>query len=404
MLRIQEYLSAFDDHVQGANYLKDRLGLNCDVRYVTYGGSSGGGQPEERILIFNAGEKSDPSEPMVREANGLGLYDTNLKLAYWFGLTPYQSSEMGDWGPVNWKRTCAMEIPEGMEMVIYNHRGHWKIGNHESPNGLGNSQGPGSVFWDEALRAQLDRIFSPWCKPFIGHEDRCFVIRIVKEHAYNNFLKFPHLVLTNVIDRTLNCECPPKDIEFFSMSSGLPAPAVRIVHGQRSLGNVLRNMWILSPGLTFKEKTGNGAFVPNPLYRFINNALEAARISPVHVAKIFQCARTKEDLDKICLKFPVFSDMLYLFDTGRDTAWSELVQVHNIANKQEDAAVAAKMINEHPLGFLIFSYKKGQLASLKEGVDTLRPEKLADFVERRYTKDFQELFSELREELSRESV
>lgn len=404
MLRIQEYLRCFDDLRVGLECLKKNHGVTHDYRYIfsRINHSRGHGRLEDCVLMFH-NTKIKP-DSLARDVNGLGLYKTNLELAFWGGRLPISTSKISETN-INWRRSYAFDEPLGHRLMVYYHGQEWHVATDETPNGISSSS-IRDPEWHELLKDSMARCFDPWYKPFELYKDNCFVFHVTEEpHDYPHFSRFPNLVLTKIISRRHATELRAELLKTYCADYKIPRPNVFSISGPRMLKSALKNMYFKAPALVLRDKSGEAiAYVKNPISSALSAANEVGgKVSAGHVVNIYRACRNDEDIDRVCLAHPDFAEAIYLLQDVEGSIWAELVNLYNEANKCAENTAFAKRINSHPLAHILFDYRKAKIKSIQEGISELNNDKFIEYVDLITKNEFAELISELKSRRSHEN-
>lgn len=379
MLRIQEYLCCFDTIREGLNQLGEDLKIGNSTRIIFAKNTDFmHDKASDEVVVLNALLDSDPAEALVQEAHGLALYTSDLSIAYWAGMNPYILEAGTTWEHFSWRRTYAMEIPSGMTFMVYNHNGCWHVSDTTSPNGLsGVNYDLDKIEIYKAARIEFSRITDPWYKIFIGEERHCFVFQYVKKHDLLGSKNYPHVVLTNIIDRRTGEEKPATRLKDFFVKTGVPIPPICQVLGEKTKSMALKKLKPLSPALTFRKCNMRSTSITNPLVKQIRAAVKAGSgVSLNHVADIYKLLRNGDDLEIVASAYPQFSRILHMMDAAVKTAEVELNKLHEMSMRIERHRGYNVEVSSHDLSYILANYRRGVIPSIKYGLDNLPAESL----------------------------
>jgi len=368
VLKIQNYISCFEDMYHANFYLKSNLGISSELNKLDL-------DDGEAIEVFSyrADPRSDRKNSIVRETNGLVLYKDGdlLTKAYNHPI------ELENINSLQNKNLKIFEVPDGKIMTIFNHEGSWKASTLTDVNGKEYMKVslPGMTFSDEILRdvAKLHLKLS--------HPELIYVFNFVSK--YNTKI-MPHVnqkaYLITVIDRTTGFE--------------LKSDVINNITNRNELDKIrhLNSGWCrtLAPGVFIIDSNKERYFCNNPIYSAILNALDAGlEVSPLHMAKIVSACRDERDIDVVGLTFKKYEFMLDLLLSEKYEVATEL---HSLWQKNMSLVDSPKefadAIAHHPMSHILFHYKDDKIKSIRSEVHNLAPEKLISMVKERQTARF----------------
>lgn len=389
-LRIQEYLSCFDDLREACRFLSKDLKIYSSELRINLAPDGFSTVDDDCLVIFDAQPGADTQESMVQEANNLALLRKDLSLIYWAGMNPYVLEAGRTWKDMRWQDSFAMEIPEGKTFMVYNYKDSWHVAGHRSPNGLDDAPDSKRGIGD-AVKEEFGKTSDPWHKIFSGYEDACLVFK------YTN--SSPKIVLVNFIDKTKGLERPGSLIPFH-VQTGIPIARPRRIRGLQTKLLTLKSLKALSPNLTFKIPNSKSTSVLNPLPKAIKKFLNRKSTNGLmlaDLAEIFLLLRNDGDLKEVAEAYPNLEEPLHMFALAMDKTENELKNLHETAEKIENSKGYATQVNSHALSHIIYDYKKGKIASIRDGLNKISPEdlvKTAYFIDRNRTS---EVLNKLRE-------
>lgn len=386
MLKIQEYIGCFDSMHEAALYLRRNLNIESYSLSLPEGYS---------IWHFKPTQKADLNNPLVREASCLVLYgDGELIARAWIRPTvvPSNTDIPDDFRVL---RAIAEDMPDGDIVVIYNLEGEWLIGTADSLDG--DEYFPGvqlpTLTYEHEIKALLSRRFNGrWTKPFENcNPFMCFVFSYVSPYLGKVMpVLSPELYLMSIINTESGSEFSHALLENMANKMDLVRTNWTELVGDQSIGNRLFGMRTLAPGLMVRDLDHKRIFIPNPIYRAVKSAKDAGdRVRPSHMAKILGAVRDKADLTSIAAAYPDYEPMLSLLFMVREEIYNELMILWNTARRHEkDARKFAEIVQHHPLNYMLFMFRDGGIASLRQAVNDMKPIKLTRLAENKWEKEF----------------
>ena len=376
MLKIQEFISCFDDIEEANVYLGTKLHLditnNC-LHNLT---------EKSKVYIYNKSKYSDMDNSLVREANGLILDESNALLS----KGPdhhYEARNVGDL-PKGFRvnRSNAEEMTTGVMITVFNYKGVWVIASGNSINDVD--------YTIDVKRCIGKGLDSWWTSIFEKGKDYIYVFDFISKE-YENIWPCPtfKLFLLTVIDKSTGEEFDSFAVDDISADLGFARPRHKMVAGRRSLSSFISGVRIPSRGIILNNN-GLKVKLPNPLYYSVKTADKVEdRIDPIHVVKIFLACENDMDMMVISKSFPKYAGFLSLFDKTMDKFLQDLTSIWGIVqqfiNEPEKFAAA---VPPSPLSHLLFMYKNKQIKTLKEGIKKLSPHKLINITKNTYEKEF----------------
>jgi len=384
VLKIQEFISYFSSISEASTYLKRNLGIDCSAELD---------ESHRAMFLLKPGHISDMTNPLVREANCLMLYADGEIMAKSYDH-PYVV-KTADKIPSYFDITGAIceEVPDGIDIVIYNVDGEWRIGTRDSIYGKTPSLSknvPGSTVEHEVKRFLAIKS-KPWAKSFENvNPFLCFTCNFVTSSS-NNVMPIltSSLLLTGIMNSETGKEMSAAMVEAMSESLNIIRPPRSTLNGSVSLANRLFNMRALCPGLMLRDKNDNRLFVPNPIYAAVKNAKDAGTLlRPTHIAKILKACRDKADAVTIMTSYDNFRPMLDLLRSVRGELIQELIMLWAVAKKEEDLKDFAGMVQHHPLNYVLFKLRNNEATDLQHEVEHLKSHKLVNLAKEKWEKEF----------------
>jgi hypothetical protein len=368
VLKIQNYISCFEDVVQANFYLKSNLGIDSELSMLVLNN-------KEAIEVFSysAAPRSNRKNPIVRETHGLVLYKDGdlLTKAYDHPIEVENINNLKN------RDLKIFEVPDGKTMTVFNHEGNWKASTLTDVNGREYMKVslPGMTFSDEIFR-DITKLNLK-----LSHPELIYVFNFVSK--YNTKI-MPHFdqkaYLITVINRKTGLE--------------LDSSVIDNITNRHSLAKImpLSAGWhrTLAPGVFVIDSNKERYFCNNPIYSAVLNALDSGLgASPLHIAKIVSACRDERDIDVVGLTFKKYEFMLDLLLEAKSEVATEL---HNLWQKSMSLVNSprefADAIAHHPMNHILFHYKDNKIKSIRSAVHNLAPEKLISMVKERQPSKF----------------
>lgn len=352
MLKIQKYISCFDDIREANLHLKAKLRIDVSET-VMYDEGKG-----YIFYQYCPNAKADMGNPIVRETQGLILDDDGDIV-----------SKMFDW-PLTTDSYGAYAfrqepMPDGELLAVYNIEGVWRVSSRVS------------MFASEYLKDALPgETFANMLFEVLGgdssfrlvHPSLIYVFSLISNRnrillPYNGTAAY----LITIIDRTTGKELPMGVIDKIARRSNLNQPVN---------GGAFKT---LEPGYLIRTRDDR-LFIPNPIYNAVKNAIDAKeRVKPIHIAKIYSVLRDIRDLDVVGLTYPHFERMLDLLEEANDSAVTELIHLWNVAHEYiNEPKKFANIVKGHALNSILFQYKDQKINNVRKAVAQQKPEKLIE--------------------------
>ncbi len=392
MLKIQEFISCFENITEANMYLRMGLGLSIKKDELV---DSGDGKVRT-VYLYNPGVHSNMTDPLVQEANALILDDKANLVAK--GPNHPLEALCPEELPGNFRLDGAEaeEMTDGTMVLVYNYKGEWQVATKDSADGT--NYVPGlklSAFtFGHEVRNLIQRRFpnGEWESAFSDVDaNLCFAFDYVSPHN-RNIMPYvaPGLFLLSITNVKDGTELKPYLVRAMAKKFDYPYPRWNSIAGSNSLVKFLYNIKSLSKGIILMDTHGAKVKIPNPIYYAVKSAKAAGeRIVPTHIAKILCSCRDDTDISIIRSTFPEYSKHMKLLKKVREQLWGELLTLWNATRdyRQDDKKFAEAVLH-HPLNCFLFMLKDGKASSLKESVEGLDPRRLADLAEGKYEKEF----------------
>lgn len=396
MLRIQEFIECFDDITEACVYLKRNLAIESNMYGLQVG------DEEHQVFLLRAGQKADMTDPLVQEANCLILYPDGDVLARAWSWPNVVHSTMKI--PVNFNLAGSIceEVPDGKVVVIYNIEGSWVIGTDTSVDGseyLSGTELPTFTYETEIKSLLSRRSGGSWFEPFEKvNPMMCFVFNYVNPYAKHVMpILMPELYLTGIMNLESGHEVSSGMVESLANQMDFTRPFWKEINGSGSLGTRVNNMRTLSPGLMMRDINDYRVFIPNPIYKAVKSAKEAGdRVRPTHLVRIIQACRDLADVTAITAAYQDFGPMLELLWNVQWGLLDELIMLWNVAKVESTLKDFAKVVQHHPLNYLLFMLRDDEDWDLKKEIRTLKPIKLTRIAEKEWEKEYGAAFRLLR--------
>jgi len=370
-LKIQEFISCFDDNLDAYVYLKRNLNIETSIHTLE------GESDKYKVVLFKPGMKADMTNPIVKEANCLVLDGENEVYAKAWDH-PCVIREPGLFpGSFNLSGAVCEEVPDGKVVVVYNIDGRWFI----AP----------TLDCEEEIKKCLNHSPKEWYRSF-EHMNPflCFMFNFVSPDAKSIMpILNPELYLTGVINLDNNIEMSNGTLNTLAETIGVARPGWTEINGSSSLSQRLLNMRALAPGLMLRDKQDNRVFIPNPIHNAVRSAKEAGdRVRPTHIAKILQACRDKADVVAISAAYDVYGPMLELLRSRRFELTEEVLMLWSVARHSLTATDFALAVQHHPLRYLLFLRRHNKATDLVDEVENLKPIKLTRLTKNKYEKEY----------------
>jgi len=352
MLKIQEFISCFDQIKEANDHLSKELSIKVESNFLY----SLNGKFE--VYIYNKGKHSDINNPLVREANSLILGKDGSLIS----KRPnhhYRVKKIKDL-PDSFRlyKSNVEEMTTGIMITMFNYDGVWNIADKDSVNNVDYSI--------DVKKTLNNRIDGYWTSIFddkedtgIAFKDQIYVFDFISS-AYESIWPCTtfKLYLLTVIDKKTGIEFAPYIVDHVSKCLNFSRPKHEQITGKKSLSFFMLRTRIPNKGIMLND--GNTRVkISNALYYNTKSAVEAEHnIKPIHIAKIVLSCRDKVDLMVVSNAFPEYNDFLYLFDKTIEKTWQNLVVIWNsIKEFDEDPATFSKAVPIYPLSHLLFMYR-----------------------------------------------
>jgi len=371
LLKIQEFISCFDDNLDAYVYLKRNLNIETSIHTLK------GENNKYKVVLFKPGLKADMTNPIVKEANCLILDgDNEVYAKAWDHPCVVSEPNLFPAG-FNLSGAICEEVPDGKVVVVYNIDGRWFM----AP----------TLDCEEEIKKRLNHNSKEWYRSF-EHMNPflCFVFNFVSPSPENVMpILSPELYLTGVINLDSNIEMSNGALSTLAETIGVSRPNWTEVNGSSSLSQRLLNMRTLAPGLMLRDKQDNRVFIPNPIHNAVGFAKEAGDIiRPTHIAKILQVCRDKADVAAIGAAYDVYGPMLELLRSSRSELVEEVIMLWSVAKHSLTATDFALAVQHHPLRHILFMYRHDKTVDLVSEVNTLKPIKLTRLAKNKYEKEY----------------
>lgn len=356
MLKIQEYIYCFNNIDEANIYLKQKLNIENSPQTMYDADAN-----KHKIYVYYPGMRADLSHPIVRETQGLMLYGDGEILTKMYNF-PEEVSIRDPWPGNDLK---VSELPDGQLLSIYNLESKWRVASHTKvmANDYMKVNLPGMTYATELMA-----ILGGQEKFSTSHPDLVYVFNLVSKYdirvmPYTQQIAY----LMTIVDRRTGKEL---DVDV------IQSVAKRMKFERPASGAYCKT---LTPGIMINSNEGR-FYVANPIYTAIYNALQAGtKVSPTHMAKIFSKLRDERDLDVVGLTFDKYERMLDLIEDAYSKTVRELHLLWNDARLfRNSPAEFAGAVKDHPLNFLMFQYKDGEVTDIRKAVQNLKPEKLIE--------------------------
>ena len=389
MLKIQEYLSCFEDQSKGLEYLKQNLNIVTTSQVV---------MEEDKVLdvsVLAPGNHADMNDPLVKEAHCLFLdKDGELLAKAWDhpDIIPSLKDLPKDFDFNSF--FISEEVPDGKIVVIYNIDGTWTIGTEDYPDGMDYLPGmsfPGFTYEHEIKSLLAQRFAGRWDKPLQTINPMMCLVCIYTDPFAKTITPASHknLYLMGIVNLETGKEMSVAAVEGLASRLKLDRPRWNDIYGVHSLQSKFKMLPTLCPGIMLRDKEGKRVFMPNSIYTTVKAAVDAGdRVVPLHIAKILQACRNKADTIIIGNVYRQFKPMLYFLWQARYNLWKELLDLWN-SSHTHDIKEFAKRIHKHPLNYLLFMYRRNQIHSIEAGIDSLKPDKLVYSVKTQWSTEFE---------------
>lgn len=388
MLKIQEFLECFDSIIEASRFLKKNLHVELSPFLI---------DGTHYVFLAQPKQKADLTHPIVKETNLL-LLDENgdvLAKAWDFPTIAHGPKDIPTWfdfGNANYSE----EMPDGDLIVIYNIEGTWYVETGDSPIGVGNP----TFDHEKAVITLLEKRFGRWDKAFKNvNPFLCFVFCFV--HPDNKKIMpiiSPELYLMAIINLENSKELSYNTVDTIGDEMGFTRPPSVEINGTNSFMHHLNKMRTFAPGLMLRDKMLNRVFIPNPIYLAMKKALDAGpEIRPGHVAGIVQACRDEGDIDGISMSYYYIAPMLNLLWRVKKELWTEMLDLWAIASRKPSMQEFAKIVQYHPLNFLLFLQRDNKIPSIKDGLDRLTPMKMYSVAKRREPREYSVAVKKLKE-------
>jgi len=389
MLKIQEFISCFDNTSEAYKYLRSNLNIDVSAHILEDNGI------KHDVVLLKPGRRADLTDPLVREAHCLILDSDDAEVLAKAWDRPYIAS-MAENLPSDFNLTKAVceEVPDGELVVIYNIGGTWFIGTGESVDGmnyLAVGLGLSTFTYDSAVKKHLRRNSASWDSLLKNMNPlMCFVFNFVSPSA-NSVMPIlsSKLYLTGVINLENGREVSVPGLNTMANNVGFTRPSWNEINGASSLAQRIFSMRALAPGLMLRDRNNHRVFIPNPIHKAVKCAKEAGdRILPTHIVKILQACRDRADVMTVATAYDSYAPMLEMLYRVRKDLIEELIMLWSVARHKVSAADFAAEVEHHPLKHLLFMCRNDELVDLKSEVNALKPIKLTRIAKNKWEKEY----------------
>lgn len=394
MLKIQEFISCFENIAEANMYL--RMGLGLSIKEGELLTDSDASRKLWTVYLYNPGVHSNITNPLVQEANALILDDKANLVAK--GPNHPLEALCPEELPGNFRLDGAEaeEMTDGTMVLVYNYKGEWQVATKDSADGTDYIPGLqlSAFTFEHEVKNLIQRRLpdGEWESSFSDVDTNlCFAFDYVSPHN-RNIMPYvaPGLFLLSITDIKDGTELKPYLVRAVANKFDYPRPRWSSMAGGNSLVKFLYNIKSLSKGIILRDAHGTKVKIPNPIYYAVKSAKAAGeRIVPTHIAKILCSCRDDTDISIIRSTFPEYSKYMKLLKKTREQLWGELLILWNATRDyRQDNKKFAEAVLHHPLNCFLFMLKDKKISSLKESVEGLDPRKLADLAEGKYEKEF----------------
>ena len=392
MLNIQKYISCFDNVEQANVYLRSNFKLDVidDTILSDVDGSW------YNVYIYVPRPSADLADPIVQEANCLILDEDGELIAKAANIARSVASVEQLPQSIVLENARVIERCEGVLLVIYNLEGEWFVGSQfsadarETPFGKKGFLSYGSQFKTHLLNIRGQQ--AEWYDFFINVDPRLcfsFLFRLPKSSGLLPTVSYD-IKLLDIINTADGRSLSQERVDKIAASWCISRPPYRVGRDVDSLQVAVRSMPLFRAGITIIDKNDVRIDIDNPIFNALRNAKEArGRITPVHIAKIFNSCRDNVDLKQIERAFPEYKPILEITEAVTEELFGELITLWNHAKRYTDDKSFAREVMHHPLNYLLFMFRNGKINSLRDAVMELEPNKLVEQAVRKYDKELQ---------------
>lgn len=320
LTKIQEYISCFEE-IEQANYWLDRnLGIIGELLIVNQS------IPARTGYMYRPAVNADLTNSVVREANSLIIDQDNRLLGRAFELPVPSSSIPDDFVTV---LAETIEIPDGVQAIVYNCEGSWNIGLR-----------PRFVAHKTSIKQLITSLISErkdrtehWTYPFVGvNRDLCFVFIYSSVTANRVFPQtFPRLTLLSVVNPKdeKRGTWPASALDSFSEEWGFLRPTRRILGDDwRSIDNILFHTSPLRKSLLVKEaRSFRRVELFNPLYIDTGKILNCRKpLTLGHILNVTNSCRDGSDFSRLIYSLPFLKEAVSLVLEVRRDIHSQIAE------------------------------------------------------------------------------
>lgn len=391
MLKIQEFISCFDEINEANTYLMAHLSIESSARLI---------ENDEgniyKVTLYTPAKNADMANPLVKEAHCLVLDEYGDLLAKaWDHLETPKGAKKFPTDFIFDHSTTIEHIPEGDTVVVYNVEGRWIIATENDAAGI--EEFPDGAFcgltYATYVKRWLAGRFAKWNKPFLNTNPfMCFTF-IYSGPSYKHITPVdaePELYLMGVMNIETGREFEYSMVDVLANKMNFDRPKRNEINGLSSLIRQERAMDVTTPGLMLRDKHGRRAIVVNPVYDALKNAKAAGdKVHPTHIAKILQTCRDKAKMEDIAKVYEDYKSMLLLMSRVKDSLLQELLDLWNMARTKKDMKSFTDIVRHHPLNYIMYKLKDGRITAIREEIDSINPSRLTELVRERCEKEFE---------------
>lgn len=395
MLKIQEYISLFDDIKEANMHLIERLNLDIYQDVLRVGED---GLELEDVYVYNSHPTKSPiDDPMVQEACGLILNEDGDIISMSFKKIAKLNKTNAHL--INWHNAKAELIEDGTLVVIYYYKGLWNVQTKTRAN-ADNAMLSSNISLRTAVMTVLAEYFtgfSPF-SPFdvCNNKDLCYAFEFISPYNRRVTQYFDsNLILLGVWDKLTLEEKSEEWINNFHIHCCGKHRFVRPrTYGVGSLETAMELPGFIDTaqiGFVVKDIAMNRFKVLNPSYAAISKfAKSEGRASAKTYAKLTLDGGLMEARHMYPLYSPIFN---LFFQTSLEISKTVMRLWENYKDIEDKKEFAATVKHHFPvLRTYLFMLRRKQIKNIEDGMRKMRPEVFADAVRKSFPEDFNRFF------------
>ena len=342
----------------------------------------------ESTWLYNYRDNILGDKEIENEAGGLILDDNcNIICAAFPKIT-----KIGNLNNPNlfWMGTKASILYDGMQIIIYSHKGEYFIrtkydidGGTELPNGMTVRE----TVLDLLSDIEPDDPFRPF-KEANKKEDRyCWFFELISPETSKIIRQEEsELILFASIDKIHNREIASHAVDKFAKRSGLSrvpqGPAVNI----DNVNKLLIRLGSTARGIVATDVSCNRILFESPIYKMLKKTIRTKQNYPS--ARSFAELVLNTEVEDLTVTYEHYTDILYLMQDTLTDILEELDDLWSFNNELISRKEFAEAVKHHPLSKILFLVWDGKAETAEDMLPHISSKYLADETKDRYTSRF----------------